>query len=213
MSITTKYKFKVSLDQFGNKVAEDWYDYDEIILINEFEQVCLKLPKKEHYMMIELGANQAYYSLLFKSILGRDKTTSIMVEPYEPYVYRAKHEFDLNGFDGIYVDKGIGERCQIHGHSFNKLTTSIDELINQYNIKNLDVLQCDIDGAEFLMLEGAHNSLQNKIIDYIFVATHYGVDKHEEFKNKMNQYEYKLIYDEPKKLIGGDSLLIYKRII
>jgi hypothetical protein len=211
MSITEKYNFKVSMDQFGNTVSSNWYDDTELIMLEAFEQAILGLPNKDHYTMVELGANQAYYSLLFKSILGKDKTTNIMVEPYEPYIHRAKHEFDLNSYKGIYINRGIGTKCQILGHSFDKPTTSLDELIKEFEIKELDCLQCDIDGAEFLMLEGANNSLTEGKINYLFVATHFGIDKHEEFKNKMNKFNYELILDKPNKIVGGDSLVIYKR--
>lgn len=211
MNFTKKYNFKVSIDQFGKSVPSDWFDASEIIMIEAFEKACLSLPSKNHYTMIELGANQAYYSLLFKSILGKHKTTNIMVEPYEPYIDRAKKEFELNNYFGIHIQKGIGENCKILGHKFHKPTVTVDELLQEYNIEELDCLQADIDGAEFLMLEGAHLSLKTQKINYIFVATHFGVEKHEEFKTKMEQYNYNLILDEPNKIVGADSLLIYKR--
>lgn len=211
MSITKKYNFKVDVDQFGNDVDEDWFDETEIILIEKFEECVLSLPNKLNYTMIELGSNQSYYSLLFKSILGSDKTKNIMVEPLENHIIRGENHFNLNNFKGVFINKGIGTKCQIHHTDFQKPTTSIDELVDEYEIDEIDCLQCDIDGSEHLMIEGAINSLKTKKINYMFIATHFDISYHQKIIDLMNEYDYNLIYNEPNKNIGSDSLLIYKR--
>ncbi len=61
------------------------------------------------------------------------------------------------------------------------------------------------------MLEGAINSLKNKIINYAFILTHFGVDQHNKVKEIINQYEYEIVLDEPNKIIGADSLIVIKR--
>ena len=55
-----------------NQVDDNFYDASEEIVISHFEQNCIDLQKqnKKEYSMIELGSNQAYYSCLFKAILG-----------------------------------------------------------------------------------------------------------------------------------------------
>lgn len=211
MTPNIKYNFKVSIDQFGQPVSSDWQDTSEQVLINTFETAVLSLPKKSHYHMIELGANQAYYSILFKSILGKDITTNIMVEPYEPYVWRAKNQFELNGYEGVYIDKSIGDKCVIHGTSFNKQQTSIDELMQEYKINDLDVLHCDIDGAEHTMLEGAKCTLKNKSVNYVFILTHYNLEWHNEVKRTISQWDYAVVHEEQNNIIGADRLLVIKR--
>jgi hypothetical protein len=211
MSITSKYNFKVSVDQFGKKVNPNWYDSTEILLINKFEELILSLPNKINYNMIELGSNQSYYSLLFKSILGKNRTFNIMLEPYDPHYNRGVKEFELNDYSGIFINKGIGEKCQIHNRIFEKPTTSIDEILDEYKLNDVDCLMCDIDGAEFLMLLGAKKTLKEKKITYMFIATHFDVLFHNKIIEEMKKYDYELILNEPNKVVGADSLLIYKR--
>ena len=77
-TITEKYGFTVKYNQFGREVNENYFDEDEMILIEKFEDIVLSLKNKnlETYSMIELGSNQAYYSLLFKSILKNKNVKS-----------------------------------------------------------------------------------------------------------------------------------------
>ena len=113
LSITQKYGFKVKYNQFGSLVDEHYFDEKEIFLIEKFEKIVLELKenKSESYSMIELGSNQAYYSLLFKSILIDEKVKSIMVEPYEPYFERGVEHFELNNYPGIFINKSIYKIC------------------------------------------------------------------------------------------------------
>ena len=103
-TITDKYGFIVKYNQFGREVDKNYFDKDEIILINNFENIVLELKNKnlDAYSMIELGSNQAYYSLLFKSILKNKNVKSIMVEPYEPYLVRGIEHFEINNYSGIF---------------------------------------------------------------------------------------------------------------
>jgi hypothetical protein len=211
MNITKKYNFRVSLDQFGRSVDKDWFDETELSLIQKFEECVLSLPKKQNYVMLELGSNQAYYSMLFKAMLGKDNTKNIMVEPLDEHILRGIKEFEINNFDGIFLNKGVGVKCKIHDTFFNKPTTSVDEIIEEFKIEEIDCLQCDIDGSEFIMMEGAEKSLKNKKINFMFIATHYDISHHNNFIDKMKKFDYELIFNEPNKTIGSDSLLIYKR--
>jgi hypothetical protein len=211
MTVTEKYGFKMFLDQFGAIVPENFYDPSEILLIEVFEKYVLDLKNKNKnlYTMVELGSNQAYYSMLFKSILKDYETRTIMVEPTDEYIERGKYHFSINKYDGIFINKCIGKKWIAHNYDFQKEETSVDQLIEDYNIEKLDVLHCDIDGAEFTMLEGAVESLKNKKIEYAFILTHY-LGLHEECLKFVTQFDYDVLLDHRDDNIGADRLIIIK---
>jgi hypothetical protein len=211
MNITKKHGFKVKYDQFGRDVEEDFYDKDEWLLIEAFEKYVLNLKetKRNKFTMIELGSNQAYYSMLFKAILKEYDTTNIMVEPTDEYMERGKHHFNINSYDGIFINKCIGKRWIAHSYDFQKQETSVDQLIEDYNIEKLDVLHSDIDGAEFTMLEGAYESLKNKKIEYAFILTH-SLKLHEDCLKFVLQFDYDVLVDHREDSVGADRLIIIK---
>lgn len=211
MTVTEKYGFKMFLDQFGVPVVENFYDTSELLLIEAFEKYVLDLKNKSKdlYTMIELGSNQAYYSMLFKSILKNKDTVTIMVEPTDEYMVRGKFHFNINNYDGIFINKCIGKTWVAHNSTFNKEEVSVDQLVNDYNIEKLDVLHSDIDGAELTMLEGAAESLKNKKIEYAFILTHY-LGLHEACLKFISQFDYDVLLDHREDNIGADRLIIIK---
>jgi len=104
--------------------------------------------------------------------------------------------------------------------------TSIDELLERYNINELDILHCDVDGTESYVLDGAEKSLNQKKINTLFVMTHAesnseeealcrcgrGATKlHLEVRTRLLNYGYNLIVDHERCDIASDSMLIFKR--
>jgi len=211
-SITQKYGFKVKYDQFGRSVDEHFYDASELILIERFENIVNELKDKnlEKYSIIELGSNQAYYSLLFRSILKDKEVKTILVEPHDPYMIRGVQHFEMNQYEGHFVNKSIGGKWIAHNSSFDKPVTSVDELIQEYDIELLSVLHSDIDGSEISMLEGSHWALLNKKIDYAFILTH-GLETHLECLEIISKYDYEIILDHREKNVGSDRLIIIKK--
>lgn len=213
---TQKYNFKIEINQFGFKTpTQDFYDVDEIILIDEFEKISqiMKQMDKSEYSMIELGCNQCFYSIFFISLIGKEKTKLILVEPYEPFLERGFRNLEINNLQLEIVNKCVGRKNWI-GHSpnykFDVDLISLQELIEDHDV--VDVLHCDIDGSEIEMLE------QNKEVffDYrfrvIYLLTHAigsEMSTHEKAKGFFDQTEYELIYECNKPIVGSDSLLIY----
>jgi FkbM family methyltransferase len=208
-TITKKYNFKVKYNQHGGYVNNDFVDEDELILIDNFEQIVLKLKDEniETYSMVELGSNQAYYSLLFKSILNDKNVKSIMVEPHNPYLVRGVEHFEINNYPGIFINKSIGNEWVAHNTSFNVETISVDEIVEQYNLDELSVLHSDIDGSEIKMLLGCEQSFLNKKIKYAFILTH-GLKTHLECLNIISKYDYNILLDHRENNVGCDSLII-----
>lgn len=213
MTLTEKYNFKVLIDQFHHPVDPHFQDEGEKDLIYSFESVALDLKASNLplYSMIEFGSNQAYYSLLFKHILGKKHTVNIMVEP-EPNNFNASiKSFEFNKVDGIFYNRGVGKKFIIKQSDITVDPITIEEILKENNLKKLSVLHADIDGAEYTLLEENNEIFDKKLVDYIFLLTH-SDELHKicfEFLNKAN---YNLILEIPSNLkqVGYDGLLIFK---
>ena len=224
ISPNVKYNFKVVTDQFGYSVTENFYDIHEIEMINRFEEVCLKLVENEDklvFSMIELGSNQAYYSLLFHKILLKYSKVpvNILVESNVDAIPRGIKHFEMNNCIGKFFNSIIGNMdtvkrlphlLKLNEESGIKIST-LTNIMLQENINYLDVLHCDIDYAEYDMLMTSKEVFQNKQIDYIFLATH-GAELHQKCKQFLLDCGYNIIFehDDMDNPIGWDTLIILK---
>lgn len=235
MTTTSKYGLKIKENQFGHSVAEDYIDGDEMICINKFEEICIKLKSelKEKYTMIELGSNQAYYSLLFRAIIDgvghNEKCVNILLEPTPENMERGKSHFIQNGFEGIYENAGIGHYwCwDVRWHDKTLPSYTIDQLMAKNGLDELDILHSDIDGNEIRLLETSTDVFKQKKIRYIFLSTHgiwtekqetyisdiikIGEDRHVVCKDFLLNCGYNLILESPHQTVGGDGLLIFNK--
>ena len=209
MSITEKYNFKVSANQFHQPVSSNYYDSSETVLLELFEKTCIQLKNlnKVHYSMIELGSNQCYYSLLFKHILGKDITTNIMVEPWEPNLRVGQNEFILNECAGIFYNNSIGTRWEAVDRLFETKPITLNQILNDQNMPYVDVLHCDIDGSEHHLLETSLSFFEEKRAKHLFLLTH-GELPHNFCKNILEKLNYNITMDEPQACIGGDGVII-----
>jgi len=212
---------QIIIDVFSDYFSDDketvvWQDAGENRGIKVFEEALSNLDKqnKDHYTMIELGSNNAFYSMLFKKILGPDKTINVMVEPHEKYIHMGPEHFEINNLEGYFINKQIYNPngwCDIH---FDCESTTVDELMTEYKIESLDMLHMDIDSSELIALEGSKESLSNKRIDFLYVATH-SQELHDSCKLLLEGCGYKLFFEYGQRLIwesiGNDSLLVFCR--
>ena len=221
-NITEKYKLLVSCDQFGKPVPQNFYDESELPMILQFEKAVLDLKTIKHnlYTMIELGSNQAYYSCLFKAILGNTVTKNVMVEPVDYAMTRGKHHFQINNFDGIFLDYSIGDYWGENGrhfsgrlpqNSFNKESRTLKQIMDECDIEDLDILHCDIDESEWIMLNTSRSVFEDKKVGYIFLLTHptASEDLHAKCKQFLLACEYILVSEMFN--IGSDNFLLFKR--
>ena len=112
MNVAEKYNFISMYDHFNNKHGTKFVDMTEIAIVENFDKYVNELIStntKEVYSMIELGSKHAFYSLLFKAIVGNSRSLNIMVEP-EDTINLGIEQFKLNTFDGIFYKSCIGNK-------------------------------------------------------------------------------------------------------
>jgi FkbM family methyltransferase len=129
-------------------------------------------------VMVELGAFWGYYSLWFRLVHGNAR--NILVEPDPGALLVGRHNFDLNGFDGEFLEAAVGLDgatadfvCESDGSARRVKTISVDGLIRDLGIEQVNLLHADIQGAELSMLEGAQSAMQNGRLKWLFISTHH----------------------------------------
>ena len=229
LSPNIRYNFKVNIDQFGKKVMCYFYDKLEILAIKEFEKHMLKMVKADpnrSYTMIELGSNQAYYSLMFHAILKKfnSNPTNILIEAREDHIDRGINQFKINGFDVKSKLCSIGtlEKVVTALRTYWPKTTAKDlshfssdwvtltDIFEEFNLDYLDVLHCDIDFCEMVLFETAEEIFKQKKIKYIFLSTH---GQFHELSLKFLKecgYEILLNNDHTCTPVGYDTFIIAK---
>jgi len=221
-----KYNFKVKYDQFGNHVHSTHVDTTELILVDIFEKLCTTLLKSEqqHFNMVELGSNQAYYSLMFKAMCNWHKKTSrvVCVEPNDRHMKRGQETFLLNHLEALFCDYIVGDRELIKkdldasslpgGSEFLLVTKkeilTLSQLLEEHNIEELDILHMDVDHSERAVLASSEHLFKNKKIKTIFISTH-RPDLHQYCSHFLRECGYKLELQITKMIVGYDSLLVF----
>jgi len=122
-----------------------------------FQEVLKHLPDSP--LMIELGAYWGHYSMWIKAVYPNANVH--LVEPELQNLSVGKHNFELNGFTGEFINAFVG-----------KEHFGVDRYLAEKGIQKITILHSDIQGYEVEMLEDCSKSLASKTIDYLFVSTH-----------------------------------------
>ena len=170
--------------------------YSELLIFNRgvhepLEEFCfqevLKRIDSSRPVMVELGSYWAHYSMWFLKEFPHAR--SICVEPELPALRIGQANFSLNGFVGEHINAGIGVGAD-HAAFY------IDSFLDKQNIKSIQILHSDIQGAEMEMLKGAQISVKNHFIDYIFISTHSDL-LHEEVTRFLKSAGYRIEISSP----------------
>jgi hypothetical protein len=209
MNRSVKYNIKSKWDQFGHSVEEYYEDPNETVAINAAENICLAHVNKPDPVMVELGSNQCYYSMLWKKIIPSG--INIMVEPFDENMERGKAHFTLNNIEGTFLANTIGVSWQ--GAEPNrtrfapKPVITLMEILAKQNLSHIDFLHCDIDGNEIDMLTLNTAAFQNGLVKNVLLMTH-GLDKHNKAAELITSYGLLITQNCPDPTIGWDGMIV-----
>lgn len=167
-------KFKVYLDLIKKKHGSRGY-----FLFREKQEPILEFGHKflnEGDVVIDCGANQGIFSLSFKSKI-KNSGVIFCIEPFDYATKKIKNNFILNkyknffiyknivsnkiGLTKIYYSEGITDASIVHKKNNYKIIKSItiDYLAKKHDLKKINFIKLDIEGAEYPALLGAKNSI------------------------------------------------------
>jgi hypothetical protein len=140
-----------------------------------FYEVVRRLPADA--TMIELGGFWSYYTNWF--LMDQPRRAGVVIEPRPGNLELGKLNASLNklsptfrhGFAGRHYDPnakfGIDEGVELSIPCF-----SVPKLMADAGCKQLDLLHCDIQGAELEILDSCAPLLKAGSINWIFISTH-----------------------------------------
>ena len=130
--------------------------------------------------MVELGSFWAYYSLWAKRAIPA--TRLVLVEPDLANLAVGRHNLELNDMDAAFViNAAIGNEHDIavtlawesDGQPHPTRLVTIDGLMHDLDLQRIDLLLCDIQGAEVAALEGAARALADRRVRFLVISTHH----------------------------------------
>lgn len=130
--------------------------------------------------VVELGSFWAYYSLWAKHDIPAARLT--LVEPDARNLAVGRRNLELNGMQATsMIHAAVGGE---HGatvtltwdsdeqaHTIRQLT--VDGLMGDQEMEKIDLLLCDVQGAEVAMLHGAVRALREKRLRFMVISTHH----------------------------------------
>jgi FkbM family methyltransferase len=160
--------------------VDAWYEPEETEL--------LKKIVKKGAVVVDVGANVGWYTLLSAHIVGKNGRV-IAFEP-EPSSFslltqsiRRNNFTNIQAFDKcvsntegprkLYLTVGnLGGHSivrKIGQHSIDVTAVTLDKFLPSLDITHIDLLKIDAEGAESEVIEGAHQYLSNSKVKNIFL--------------------------------------------
>ena len=129
--------------------------------------------------MIELGSFWAYYSLWFlKQNPAQRKAICLEADPEHLKV--GQENARINQLKPLFMNGFAGETASEQPLAFPTERSgviplnrySVDQLIQQHKLERVEILHIDTQGAEFSVLKGAQNAIENQSIRFVVLSTH-----------------------------------------
>lgn len=141
----------------------------------------LKTAIKQNWTCLDVGANIGYYTLLFSKLASQGKVYAFEPVPLNHHILKANTH--LNNASNVFIENiALGTQAgrsrfflsEDSGFSSFRNTKqqpvkqviivnvqALDNYIKDRQIRKVDFIKIDVEGAEKLILEGAKNVLQN----------------------------------------------------
>jgi FkbM family methyltransferase len=170
-------------------------------------------------VMVELGSFWAYYSLWCKSEISG--ATVVLVEPDPVNLQVGVRNFDLNGLTPSSVlQAAVGRShgaaadivCESDGVLRSIRTITLDGLLADEGIPRVDLLLCDVQGAEVDMLANATASVRDGRVRFMLISTHWSDTNpliHQTCRSRVEQLGGHIICEHSlPESCSGDGLIV-----
>ena len=188
ISVPLRYSKKVRLDLNPKDIGHQYLAFTGVYEYDLTKRI-LNISTKNNGLMVDVGANYGYYSVLWSNehannsaiafeasprnveaitnnININDLKNKIKLEALAVSDHKGIVTFDLGpddqtGWGGI--SKDVNNKNLVNVNSI-----SLDIYFENSLFQDIEVLKIDTEGADYLVLKGAENLLKNKIIRHIF---------------------------------------------
>jgi FkbM family methyltransferase len=173
-------EFKIFTKNFDQRHAcleiLNFHDYEK------FEKNMIRTIAKKSKVIFDIGANIGFYSILMSKI--SPESLIYAFEPIKDVFNDCLNNIAINGLTNIFAheicisnlsgeitmfcDKEFTQKtsiCNITNSNQAKeikvKTTTLDSFCDQQNIKSVDFIKCDVEGAEKLVMDGGLKVIEN----------------------------------------------------
>lgn len=130
-------------------------------------------------VMVELGSFWAYYSIWAARRIPGAKLW--LVEPDPENLEVGRRNLALNRAEGTFVAAAVGDAHDVQvrltwesdGQPHTVRQVSVDGLMREHGLEQIDLLLADVQGAETATLHGATAALASRRVRFLVVSTHH----------------------------------------
>jgi FkbM family methyltransferase len=193
----------------GSKMFLDPGDSLNLSINGVYGELDTKIIREEIHegdIVIDVGANIGYYTLIFAQLVGKSGKV-IAFEPESKNFEILKKNIEINNYDNVIVEqKIVSEKCgkmklyvsnsDIVGHRIQQMknlknfieveSVTLDDYMEKLNLdKKVNFIKIDVEGAEPKVLEGSNKILEKNDQLKIFtefnreVVKKYGIEPKE----------------------------------
>lgn len=128
---------------------------------------------------VELGSFWAYYSMWFLRAVPTGRV--VAMEPDPGWLDVGKRNLALNGLEATFVHGAVGPHpgsptsfpAESSGEFVEVVQHDLDSLLSETGVEHVDLLLCDIQGFETVLLERARASLAAGKVRFLILSTHH----------------------------------------
>jgi hypothetical protein len=173
--------------------------------------------------MVELGAAEGLYSLIFKDYFIKNK-----ILPINVCVEMCLHKLDVIKEyipSAITYHSYVGDLDQNDSDVKSSLSSTVQpskitlkEIVTQNSLQKIDILHADIQGSENTLIDEIKNESLHKNIHYMFISTHDHIvpNVHKKILDTIfsfNNFKVIINVDDTEPGYGyGDGLIICKNL-
>jgi len=170
--------------------------FDDVYVHREYDLLHDYRPSIND-VVFDVGASMGLYTLECSRLVGK-KGKIYAVEALPSFYDILLNNIRINGVDNVvpinvavgafegtshvYLDALLPSRSSTHSrhvealssvkHKIETKLTTLDTLISQHGVHNIDLLKIDVEGAELDVLKGNINALNEGIVDRMIVEMH-----------------------------------------
>lgn len=214
-------------DYWARLYHNDSYDsFSEIFIQNEYQQFN---PQIEVNTLIDLGAHHGFFSLWLQSKQPKIKIKSLLIEPSsrcEKALLNFIHKEKITPYN-TYFKKCIGNPQNKFTKFYDRPHMASSQIkydddedfihipilqiqdITNWNAPPYDLLKCDIEGAEWELLNHYKEIL--KETKFLIIEWHKGQVEYGEFRNKLIELDFNILqstYSNSSQLRSNSTDLI-----
>ena len=187
-NVKLKYASSIKMDLCKHDIGHQYLAFTGVYE-NELTKLIMNIKNQDGGVMVDVGANYGYYSLLWCADAVQNQAICFEASPKNLnaitnniYINDLSNQIKLekiavsNQLGKIYFDQGSEEQTGWGGisntsdgvNTVEVETITLDKYFENKNHFHINILKIDTEGADYLVIKGAIGLIKNQKIKHIF---------------------------------------------